>query len=69
MQVIPASAVSEQDGSIDTTQAREVSVELGSNDSTYVEILSGLEEGDLVLVSNDAAGAGGEGAYAAVTSA
>lgn len=69
VQVIPASAVSEQDGSIDTTQAQEVSVELGSNDSTYVEILSGLEEGDLVLVSNDAAGAGGEGASAAVTSA
>ena len=44
-------------------------MELGSNDSTYVEILSGLEEGDLVLVSNDAAGAGGEGASAAVTSA
>ena len=55
--VVPESAVSEKDGSVDLTQAKEVQVKLGSNNSDYVVVLSGLEEGDLVLVP----GAGGAG--------
>lgn len=50
VQVIPASAISEKDGSIDVSQADEREVTLGINDSTYVEITGGLSEGDLVLV-------------------
>ena len=49
VQVIPASAISEE-GLIDTTQAEEVTVELGANNSSYVEVTGGLKEGDLVLV-------------------
>ena len=66
VQVVPASAVSEKDGSIDMSQAKEVQVELGANNDDYVEILSGLSEGDLVLVSDlppedETGGAGGFG--------
>ena len=50
VQVIPASAISEE-GLIDTTQAEKVTVELGANNSSYVEVTGGLKEGDLVLVA------------------
>ena len=55
VRVLPAAAISEKDGSIDVSQAEERKVELGVNDSAYVEILSGLEEGELVLVEQTAA--------------
>lgn len=60
VQIIPESAISEKDGSIDLSQAKEVEVSLGSNDSTYVIVTSGLEEGDLVLVPQQASGSGAE---------
>ena len=60
VQIIPESAISEKDGSIDLSQAKEVEVSLGSNDSTYVIVTSGLEEGDLVLVPEQASGGGAE---------
>lgn len=53
VQVIPASAISEKDGSIDTTQAETRTVKLGVGDSSYVEVTDGLKEGDLVLVKSD----------------
>lgn len=53
VQVIPASAISEKDGSIDTAQAETRTVELGVSDSSYVEVKDGLKEGDLVLVKSD----------------
>ncbi len=55
VKVIPAAAISEKDGSIDVSKAEERTVELGANDSTYVEILSGLSEGEMVLVEQAAA--------------
>ena len=48
VRVVPADAV-QADGSIDESRAREVKVEIDANDSDYVEIISGLSEGDLVL--------------------
>ena len=58
VRVLPAKAVSEKDGSIDYTLAEERKVTLGANDSTYVEITSGLQEGDLVLIEQQAANPG-----------
>ncbi len=50
VQVLPESAVSEKDGTIDYTKAKDIEVALGANNQKYVEITSGLSEGDLVLV-------------------
>ncbi len=50
VQVLPENAVSEKDGIIDYTKAKDVEVTLGANDSRYVEIRSGISEGDFVLV-------------------
>lgn len=50
VRVVPAAAVSEKDGSIDLTQAQEVEVTLGYNDSDSVVVESGVSEGDLILV-------------------
>lgn len=58
VKVLPAEAVSEKDGSIDYTMAEERKVTLGANDSTYVEITGGLQEGDLVLIERQATNPG-----------
>lgn len=55
VKVLPADAISEKDGSIDPSKAEERNVTLGVNDSTYVEITDGLNEGELVLIEQLAA--------------
>ena len=55
VKVLPADAVSEKDGSIDVSKAEERQVTLGVNDDTYVEITDGLQEGELVLIEQQAA--------------
>lgn len=67
VQVIPESAISEKDGSIDMSQAKEVQVSLGSNDSSYVIVTAGLEEGDLVLVPTSGSGGAGAGTTVTIT--
>ena len=51
---------------VDPTKTEERTVTLGGGDGTYVEITSGLEEGETVLVpaqtGMDAGGPGGGGA-------
>ena len=48
VQVLPADAY-DKDGNPDYSRLVETPVELGRNDEEYIEILSGLEEGDTVV--------------------
>ena len=48
VQVLPADAY-DKDGNPDYSRLVETPVELGRNDDRYIEILSGLNEGDTVV--------------------
>lgn len=47
-------ALDENGNLTDLTKTEQRQVELGRNDSEYIEVLSGLEEGDTVLIKNSA---------------
>jgi len=72
--LIPGEGAFDQAGLLaDATKLQEVTVTLGRNDADYIEILSGLEEGDAVVIENQASsiydlmmsGNGGGGGMAA----
>ena len=65
--LVPQAGALSEDGSmvIDPTKSEERTVTLGGGDGTYVEITSGLNEGDAVLVPAQAQGGMGGGVMAA----
>ena len=52
--VVPASALDENGYVTDISQAQQREVELGRNDEKYIEITSGLSEGEVVIWVNEA---------------
>ena len=48
--LVPGEGAIGSDGSVDPGKLTEVPVTLGRNDAHYVEILSGLEEGDTIII-------------------
>ena len=65
--LVPQAGALSEDGStvIDPTKSEERTVTLGGGDGTYVEITSGLNEGEAVLVPAQAQGGMGGGVMAA----
>ncbi len=53
VQVLPADGY-DKDGNVDASKLQTVAVELGESDADYIEVLSGLNEGDIVVVSTTA---------------
>jgi multidrug efflux pump subunit AcrA (membrane-fusion protein) len=53
--LVPEEGAFDKNGQlIDTGKLREVTVTLGRNDTDYIEVLSGLNEGDTVVIANQA---------------
>lgn len=53
VQVLPADGY-DKDGNVDASKLQTVSVELGESDADYIQVLSGLNEGDIVVVATTA---------------
>ncbi len=53
VQVLPADGY-DKDGNIDPTKFQTVTVELGESDADYIQVISGLNEGDVVITSTTA---------------
>ena len=53
---VPGSGALSEDGLsvVDVTKLETKEVTLGRNDDEYIEVTDGLEEGDVVLISNQA---------------
>ena len=69
--LVPQAGALSEDGStvIDPTKSEERPVTLGGGDGTYVEITSGLNEGDRILVPLQAQGGGAGGMSGAAVAA
>ena len=54
--LVPAAGALSEDGLsvVDVTKLETKEVTLGRNDDEYIEVTDGLEEGDVVLISNQA---------------
>ena len=48
--LVPGPDAIGKDGAIDPSKLERVEVTLGRNDSAYIEITSGLEEGDTIVI-------------------
>ncbi len=53
VQVLPADGY-DKDGNVDASKLQTVTVELGESDADYIQVLSGLNEGDIVVVATTA---------------
>ncbi|MPM42717.1 hypothetical protein SDC9_89386 [bioreactor metagenome] len=53
--LVPEEGALDKNGQlVDFTKLKEVTVTLGRNDTDYIEVLSGVNEGDTVVIANQA---------------